>query len=92
MENNYSIVIRKNRLKWLEWSEFTKACKNLTSSALKVYIFLCAEEDDSEVIYSPKKLQEDLGISTSSSHRAFSELREKGYLKEKGKNYYFFFP
>lgn len=90
MRNCYSILIQKTNNSWLEWDDFSTASKNLSSSALRVYIFLCAEENLKVIRYSPKILQEELGISESSSHRAFKELVEKGYLSKDCDSFYIF--
>lgn len=92
MNNLKTIQIIKNNDEWLEWNNFTTACKLLKSSSLKIYIWLCSFQNWEEIIYSPKKIFEEINISISSAHRAFLDLEEKKFLiKNPKKDNYFFF-
>lgn len=93
MTNRYSILIKKSEDDWLTWLYFTEASKALSGAAFKVYIYLYAGGSDDIIYYSPKRLQDDMGISNSSAHRAFNELVTNHYLTAtKKENFYIFTP
>ena len=67
-----------------------KARKLLNGAAYKLYnilYFECA----GIVPFSPQYIQDNYGLSKSSTHRAFTELQEKGYIVHAEENHYIFY-
>lgn len=89
------VVVKKRKTEgepfiMLEQKDMWQAVKSLTFSAYKLYLYINQNCDDFEFWLSPKHVQEITGMSKSSFDRAKNELKEKGYLVEKGNTYYSF--
>ena len=73
-----------------EFFNTLEASRSLTGAAFKVYVYLTMMGTQYDFKYSPKKLVEELGVSLSSVHNAFTELVAKKFLKERYENHYIF--
>ena len=70
----------------LSWKEYCEAAKELSPSALKLYMYLAKNKDGYEFFFSSKDFIETFDISDKSYRNAKNELIEKGYLKEEENN------
>ena len=71
-----------------EWQE---AARELSDSAFKLYLYLGANNNGFKIALSQKAVQDAIGLSKSSYHRAVDELIERGYLiSDKHNNEYVF--
>lgn len=71
--------------------EMFEACRTLTPSGLKLYLYLMSKENHSEFPLSAKEVIKTMKISEDSYHRAVNELIENDYLKE-ADGYWYFLP
>lgn len=67
-----------------------KARKLLNGAAYKLYNILYFE-CTGIIPFSPQYIQDNYGLSKSSTHRAFTELQEKGYIVHAEENHYIFY-
>lgn len=89
IKNQFTIKISENT-KWCDYIELMEACKNLNGSALKLFIYFSGFSPYEEFNFSPKIFCERYGVSMSSEKNAFSELLQKGYLKQIESDFYLF--
>ena len=59
-------------------------------AAIKVYIYLCSNQNSFNLDFSPKHCAMACGISENSARNATKQLIEKGYLVQDSKNHYQF--
>lgn len=59
-------------------------------AAIKVYIYLCSNQNNFNLDFSPKHCAMACGISENSARNATKQLIEKGYLVQDSKNHYQF--
>jgi len=81
MKNQYTLIIDNNNF-LTQYIDILTASKELSGAAFKMYIYLCQEENNSEINFSPTKIKDDLGIAIGSIHNGFRQLFEKGYLEK----------
>lgn len=66
----------------LKWEELYSAARELSPSALKLYMYLAKNKDGYEFFFSSKDFIDTFKISEKSYHNARTELISKGFLKE----------
>lgn len=71
--------------------EIREAAKNLSPSALKLYLYFAENEDDWDFFLSPKDFQNTYDVAESTYRKAKTELIEKGYIIELEGNKFDFF-
>ena len=67
-----------------------RAMKTLSRTAFDCYIYLLCNKDGYEKEWSPAHVSQVTGVSIESVRRSFSELENKGYLKESEYNKHFY--
>lgn len=72
-----------------EWQGLAKNCDN--PSALKLYMYLAANEINYKFALSQVAVENALGFKKSAYHKAIDTLKELGYLIEVGKDQYNFY-
>ena len=83
--NQKKIIIdkpKKNMFAVYGLKELAIACKTLSYSGLRVWLYLLSNNDKSEWYVSPAHAEKYWGISRSSFYRGWEELIEKGFLIE----------
>ena len=71
--------------------DWTAACKNLSSSTFKLFLYLADNMDGYKLALSRVAVNDEIGISDSSYKRAVNELTAKGYIvQERGNSYNFY--
>lgn len=71
--------------------EWQGACKKLSGSGFKLYLYLASNANNYDLALSAKDVEESVGISHSSYKNAVQELINTGYLEFKTGNLYFFY-
>lgn len=89
--NQYKIIIEKKIEKedifiMLSWKEYCQAAKELSPSALNLFMYLAKNQDGYEFWLSPKDYYTTFGVTEKTYRNAKRELIDKGYLKEKDTN------
>ena len=64
-------------------SSVAAAMKNLTPVQFQVWLYLIKNKNDIDWAVSPEAAEQQWGISKSSFRKAFTTLKEKGYLIQK---------
>lgn len=72
-----------------EWQE---AARVLSGSAFKLYLYMAGNKDGFDMALSQKAVEDAIGLSKNTYHRAVEELQEKGYMTRKQGNIYAFTP
>ena len=70
--------------------DLKKARALLNGASFKIYTIFYFE-CSGLIPFSPQYIQDNFGISKSSTHRAFAELQEKGYIVHAEENHYIFY-
>lgn len=90
--------INKPKYKWegmkfmyVGIEEIREAAKELSPSALKLYLYFVENEDEWEFALSPKDFQNAYDLAESTYRKAKQELIDKGYIEEHGKNHFDFY-
>lgn len=60
--------------------EWMAAAQDLTRNTFILYLYLASNNDNFNLALSQKAVQNAVGMSKSSYHRAIDELLEKGYM------------
>ena len=89
IKNQFTIKISENT-QWCDYIELMDACKALNGSALKLFIYFSGFGPNQEFYFFPKIFCENYGVSMSSEKNAFSELLQKGYLKQIESDFFLF--
>ena len=71
--------------------ELFEACRNLTPSGLKLYLYLMSKENYSEFPLSRQDVMETMGFSKKTYLNAVKELIDEDYLKYRD-GYWYFLP
>lgn len=80
------------RLYLIEYQDnIINACKDLSSSAFKVYIALILNKNLHRIDYSPEYIHQLTGLCRATAKKALVELEEKNYLIQKDAKHYDFF-
>lgn len=66
----------------LKWDEYCAAAKELSPSALNLYMYLAKNKDGYEFFFSSKDYRETFNVTDRTYRNAKNELITKGYLKE----------
>lgn len=92
--NQKVVVIQKNSYKsdflQIGISEWQEASKVLSPAAFKLYLYLASNASGFRLALSQVAVENAIGISKSTYHRAVKELEEKRYLQLDCGNTYFF--
>ena len=72
-------------------SEWQRACKELTPSAFKVYLYLASNKDNYRMALSKQDIKDKLGISFTRFYEAIMLLRRMHYICCSGSNQFHFF-
>lgn len=67
------------------------ANRNLSSHALKLYMYLASNANNFELALSPAAILKEIDMARSTYHDQFHILESKGYIKDLGSNRYEFF-
>lgn len=70
----------------LRWEEYCAAAKELSPSALNLYMYLAKNKDGYEFFFSSKDYCQTFGVVDKTYRNAKTELINKGYLREEEKN------
>ena len=70
----------------LRWEEYCAAAKELSPSALNLYMYLAKNKDGYEFFFSSKDYCQAFGVVDKTYRNAKAELINKGYLREEEKN------
>ena len=71
--------------------EWQAAAKNLSAATFKVYLYLASNANGFDLALSPQAIEEQIGVSKSSYHRAIKELTDNGYITNFQGNIYNFY-
>lgn len=74
----------------LKWEDYTAAARDLSPSALKLYMYLAKNQDNYELWFSSKDYCQTFGVVDKTYRNAREELFKKGYLKEGESNHVYF--
>lgn len=74
----------------LKWDEYTSAAKELSPSALNLFMYLAKNQDQYELFLSSKDYCNTFNVTDKTFRNARNELFEKGYLKKKDGNRVYF--
>lgn len=70
----------------LKWEEYCAAARELSPSALNLYMYLAKNKDGYEFFFSSKDYCQTFNVVDKTYRNARNELINKGYLKEEEKN------
>lgn len=70
----------------LKWEEYCAAARELSPSALNLYMYLAKNKDGYEFFFSSKDYCQIFNVVDKTYRNARNELINKGYLKEEEKN------
>ena len=76
----------------LKWDEYCQAAKELTPSALNLYMYLAKNKDGYSFYFSSKDFKQTFGVADRTYRNAKTELVRKGYLREEKNNIVRFNP
>ena len=92
--NQKVVIIQKNSYKsdflQIGIAEWQEASRVLSPAAFKLYLYLASNASGFKLALSQVAVENAVGISKSSYHRAVKELEEKRYLQLDRGNTYFF--
>ena len=74
----------------LGWEDYIAAAKELSPSALNLYMYLAKNQDNYELWFSSKDYCKTFNVVDKTYRNARNELLRKGYLKEAENNHVFF--
>lgn len=74
----------------LRWEEYCAAARELSPSALNLYMYLAKNKDGYEFFFSSKDYCQTFDVVDKTYRNARIELMNKGYLKEMDKNKVYF--
>lgn len=74
----------------VKWTDYIEAAKNLSPSALNLYMYLAKNQDDYNLWFSSKDYCQTFDVVDRTYRNARSELLKKGYLKEGDDNKVYF--
>ena len=74
----------------LRWEEYTAAAKELSPSALNLFMYLAKNQDKYELWFSSKDYCNTFNVTDKTFRNARKELLTKGYLKEGENNNVYF--
>lgn len=74
----------------LKWDEYTAAARELSPSALNLFMYLAKNQDKYEMYLSSKDYCSTFNVSDKTFRNARNELFDKGYLKKKENNNVYF--
>ena len=71
--------------------EWQRACKELTPSAFKIYLYLASNKDNYRMALSKQDIKDKLDISSTRFYEAIALLRRMHYICCSGSNQFHFF-
>lgn len=74
----------------VKWDDYTAAARELSPSALNLFMYLAKNQDNYELWFSSKHYCETFGVVDKTFRNAKKELIAKGYLKEGENNHIYF--
>lgn len=74
----------------LKWEDYTAAARDLSPSALNLYMYLAKNQDNYELWFSSKDYCKTFDVVDKTFRNAKNELLRKGYLKEGENNHIYF--
>lgn len=74
----------------VKWEDYTAAARNLSPSALNLYMYLAKNQDNYELWFSSKDYCQTFNVVDKTYRNARNELLRKGYLKEGENNHVYF--
>lgn len=74
----------------LKWEDYTSAARELSPSALNLYMYLAKNQDDYNFYFSSADYCSTFQVVDKTFRNARKELMNKGYLKEGEKNHVYF--
>jgi CRISPR/Cas system-associated protein Csm6 len=74
----------------LKWEDYTAAARDLSPSALNLYMYLAKNQDNYELWFSSKDYCKTFDVVDKTFKNAKNELLRKGYLKEGENNHIYF--
>ena len=74
----------------LKWEDYTAAARELSPSALNLYMYLAKNQDNYELWFSSKDYCKTFDVVDKTFRNAKNELLRKGYLKEGENNHIYF--
>ena len=74
----------------IRWEDYTAAARNLSPSALNLYMYLAKNQDNYEFYFSSKDYCQTFDVVDKTFRNARNELLKKGYLKEGENNHVYF--
>lgn len=74
----------------VKWEDYTAAARNLSPSALNLYMYLAKNQDNYELWFSSKDYCQTFNVVDKTYRNARNELLKKGYLKEGENNHVYF--
>lgn len=74
----------------LKWEDYTAAARELSPSALNLFMYLAKNQDKYEFWFSSKDYCETFNVTDKTFRNARKELLTKGYLKEGDNNHIYF--
>lgn len=74
----------------LKWEDYTAAARELSPSALNLFMYLAKNQDKYELWFSSKDYCETFGVTDKTFRNARHELISRGYLKEGDNNHVYF--
>lgn len=74
----------------LKWEDYIAAARELSPSALKLYMYLAKNQDNYELWFCSKDYCQTFNVVDKTYRNARDELFRKGYLKEGENNHVYF--
>lgn len=74
----------------LKWEDYTAAARELSPSALNLFMYLAKNQDNYEFYFSSKDYCQTFDVVDKTFRNARNELINKGYLKEGDGNHVYF--
>lgn len=74
----------------LKWEDYTAAARELSPSALNLYMYLAKNQDNYEFYFSSKDYCQTFNVVDKTFRNARNELINKGYLKEGNNSHVYF--
>lgn len=74
----------------VKWTDYTAAARELSPSALNLYMYLAKNQDNYELYFSSKDYCATFNVVDKTFRNARNELLSKGYLKEGENNHVYF--
>ena len=93
--NQRTVKINREKIKndflGIKNANWMAAARNLSASALKLYMYFASNKNGFSLALSPKAIENQIGMARSTYCDQFKILLEKGYLVHAGGNTYEFY-